>query len=59
MQTKGGKLDGMVFTNADPQYAGILDNPQGVHTPSTMWMEQVKKVMTVNQKSDSSIPCLQ
>jgi len=50
MQTKGGKLDGMVFTNADPQYARILDNPQGVLTPATMWMEQVKKVMTVNQK---------
>jgi len=52
MQTKGEKLDGMVFTNADSQYAGILDNPQGVHTPATTWIEQVKRVMTVNQKME-------
>jgi len=29
MQTKGKKLDGIVFTNAEPQYAGKLDDLQG------------------------------
>jgi len=27
--TKGKKPDGIVFTNADPRYAGKLDDPQG------------------------------
>jgi len=34
MQTKGKKLDGIVFTNADPsfQYTGKLDDLQGGDT---------------------------
>jgi len=47
MQTKGKKVDGIVFINADPQYAGKLDDPQGGDT--TMLMQQVREVMTVNQ----------
>ena len=31
MKTEGKRLDGIVFTNADPRYAGKLDDPQGVH----------------------------
>ena len=48
MKTKGKRLDGIVFTNADPRCAGKLDNPQGGDT--TMLMQQVKEVMTVNQE---------
>jgi len=29
MQTKGTRLDGIVFTDADPRYAGKLEDPQG------------------------------
>ena len=32
MKTKGKRLDGIVFTNADPRYAGKLDDPQGGDT---------------------------
>jgi len=48
MKTKGKRLDGIVFTNADPRYAGKLDNPQGGDT--AMLMHQVREVMTVNQE---------
>jgi len=48
MKTKGKRPEGIVFTNADPRYAGKLDDPQGGDT--TMLMQQVKEVMTVNQK---------
>jgi len=48
MKTKGNRLDGIVFTNADPQYAGKLDDPQGGDT--TMLMQQVREVMTVNEE---------
>ena len=44
MQTKGERLDGIVFTNADPWYAGKIDD----HT--TMLMQQVREVMTINQE---------
>ena len=44
MKTKGG----MVFTNVDLRYAGKLDDPQGGDT--TMLMQQVREVMTVNQE---------
>ena len=47
MKTKGKRLDSIVFTNADPQYAGKLNDPQGGDT--TMLMQQVREVMTVNQ----------
>ena len=50
MQTKGRRLDGIVFTNADPQYAGKIDDPQGGDT--TMLMQQVREVMMVNQEMD-------
>jgi len=50
MKTKGKRLDGIVFTNTNPRYAGILDDPQGGDT--TMLMEQVRKVMTVNQEME-------
>jgi len=48
MKTKGKRLEGMVFTNADPRYAGKLDDPQG--GDATMLMQQVREVMTVNQE---------
>jgi len=48
MKTKGTRLDGIIFTNADPRYAGKLDDPQGCDT--TMPMQQVKEVMAVNQE---------
>jgi len=44
MKTKGKRLDGIVFTNADPQYAGKLDDPQGGDT--AMLMQQVREVMS-------------
>jgi len=44
----------VVFTNADPRYAGKLDDPQGGDT--VILMQQVREVMTVNQemKDESS-----
>jgi len=48
MKTKGKRLDGIVFTNANPRHAGKLDDPQGCDT--TMLMQQVREVMTVNQE---------
>ena len=48
MKTKGKKLDGIVFTDIDPRYAGKLDDPHGSDT--TMLMQQVREVMTVNQE---------
>ena len=48
MKTKGKRPDGIVLTNADPRYAGKLDDPQG--GDATMLMQQVRKVMTVNQE---------
>ena len=51
MQTKGRRLDGIVFTNADPQYAGKIDDPQGGDT--TMLMQQVREVMTVIQELEN------
>ena len=48
MKTKGKRPEGIVFTNADPRYAGKLDDPQGGDT--TMLMRQVREVMTVNQE---------
>ena len=48
MKTKGKRPDGIVFTNANPRYAGKLDDPQGGDT--TMLMQQVREVMTVNQE---------
>ena len=54
MKTKGKRLDSIVFANADPKYAGQLDDPQG--GDMTMLMQQVREVMTVNQemKDESS-----
>jgi len=48
MQTKGKRLNGIVFTNADPRYAGKLDDPQDGE--STMGMQQVREIMTINQE---------
>jgi len=48
LKTKGKRPEGIVFTNADPPYAGKLDDPQGGDT--TMLMQQVREVMTVNQE---------
>jgi len=50
MQTTGTRLDGIVFTDADPRYAGKLEDPQGGDTK--MLMRQVREVMTVNQESE-------
>jgi len=48
IKTKGKRLDSIVFTNADPRYAGKLNDPQG--GDQTMLVQQVKEVMTVNQE---------
>ena len=48
MGSKGKRPEGIVFTNADPRYAGKLDDPQG--GDATMLMQQVREVMTVNQE---------
>ena len=48
MKTKGKRPEGIIFTNADPRYAGKLDDPQG--GDATMLMQQVREVMTVNQE---------
>jgi len=48
MQIKGERLDGIVFTNANPRYAGKIDDPQG--GDKTMLMQQVREVITVNQE---------
>ena len=48
MKTKGKRPEGIVFANADPRYAGKLDDMQGGDT--TMLMQQVREVMTVNQE---------
>jgi len=48
MNTKGKRPDGIVFTNDDPRYARKMDDPQGGDT--TMLMQQVREVMTVNQE---------
>ena len=48
MKTKGKRPEGIVFTNADPRYAGKLDDPQ--EGDATMLMQQVREVMTVNQE---------
>ena len=48
MKTKGKRLDGIVFTNADPRYARKLDDLEGGDT--TMLMQQVIEVMTINQE---------
>jgi len=50
MKTKGKRLDGIVSTNADLRYAWKLDHPQGGDT--TMLMQQVREVMTVNQEME-------
>jgi len=48
MKTEGKRPESIVFSNADPRYAGKLDDPQG--GDMTMLMQQVRKVMTVNQE---------
>jgi len=48
MKTKGKRPEVIVFTNADPRYAGKLDDPQG--GDATMLMQQVREFMTVNQE---------
>jgi len=53
MKTKGKRLDGIVFTNANPRYARKLDDPQGSVT--IMLMQQVREVMTVNQELELSL----
>jgi len=50
MQTKGKRLDGIVFTHANLQYTGKLDDLQG--NDMTMLMQQVREVMTVNQEME-------
>jgi len=37
MMTKGKRPEGIVFTNADPRYAGKLDDPQSGN--ATMLMQ--------------------
>jgi len=36
MKSKGTRLDGIIFTNADPRYAGKLDDLQGGDTTTLM-----------------------
>jgi len=53
MKTKGKRLEGIVFTNADPRHAGKLDDPQGGDT--TMLMQQVREAMNVQSRDDRRI----
>ena len=46
--SKSKCLNGKVFIHTDPRYAGRLDDSQGSQT--TRQMEQVRKIMTVNQE---------
>jgi len=48
LKTKGKRPEGIVFTNANPRYAGKLDAPQGCD--AIMLIQQVREVMTVNQE---------
>jgi len=48
MKTKDKRLEGIVYTNVDPRYAGKLDDLQG--GDATMLMQQVREVMTINQE---------
>jgi len=50
MKTKDKSLDSVVLMNADPRYAGKLDDPQG--GDATMLMQQVREIMTANQEMD-------
>jgi len=50
IQTKRKRLDSIVFTYADPQYVGKLDDQGG--GDMTMLMEPVREVMTVNQEME-------
>ena len=45
-QTPQQLLIGMIFTNADPRYAGRLDDKQGGDTIATM--ERVKEAIAFN-----------
>jgi len=49
-------IEGIVFTNAGPRYAGKLDDLQGGDV--TMLMQQVREVMTVNQEMTDESSCL-
>ena len=53
MKTKGKRPQGIVFTNAIPRHAGKLDDPRGGDT--TMPMQQVREVMTVNQEMTDAL----
>ena len=49
MKTKGKRLEGVAFTNADPRYAGKLDDPQG--DDATMLMQVIdfeKNMKSIN-----------
>jgi len=48
MKAKGKRLDGVVFTNTDPWYTGKLDDSDPQEVDTTMLMQQVREVMTVN-----------
>ena len=48
MQIKGETMRGIVFTNPDPRCAGKLDDPPGLGGDTTMRIEVVREVMTVN-----------
>ena len=50
MKTKDKRPDGTVFTNADPQYAGKLDDPQGGDTTMLVQQARVREVVTVNEE---------
>jgi len=53
MKTKGKRLDGIVFTNADPRYAGKLDDLQGDDT--TMLRQQVREVKKSQSRDERRI----
>jgi len=49
MKTKGKRLEGVAFTNADPRYAGKLNDPQG--DDATMLMQVIdfeKNMKSIN-----------
>jgi len=52
MQIIGKRLDGIVVTNTDSQYARKLDDLQSSDT--TMRLEQIREVITANKMKDQS-----
>jgi len=56
MKTKGKRLDGIFFTNADLQYAGKLDDPQGCDVTLLITIESDPKIAVKQTTSQNLWP---